>query len=49
MRDRPEEKEELIRLDRVLELLSKHGITVPAPRTWILRIDRRATELSRSA
>lgn len=35
----PEEKEELIRLDQVLERLGEHGIEVPTPRTWILRID----------
>ena len=39
MRDRPEEREELIRLDHVLETLDAHGIEVPTPRTWILRID----------
>ena len=39
MRDRPEEREELIRLDHVLERLDAHGIEVPTPRTWILRID----------
>lgn len=39
IRDRPEEKEELIRLDQVLERLAKNGIEMPTPRTWILRID----------
>jgi hypothetical protein len=39
IRDRPEEREELIRLDTVLGRLDDHQIQVPSPRTWILRID----------
>lgn len=39
IRDRPEEREKLIRLDHILERLNDHGIEVPTPRTWILRID----------
>ena len=39
IRDTPEEKEELMRLDHVLEHLDEHGIEVPTPRTWILQID----------
>ncbi len=39
IRDRPEEKEELIRLDRILERLAEQGIEVPTPRTWVLRVD----------
>jgi len=39
IRDRPEEREELLRLDCILQRLNDHGIEVPTPRTWILRID----------
>lgn len=39
IRDRPEEKEELIQLDRILGRLEQHGVEVPTPRTWVLRID----------
>ena len=39
IRDIPDEKEELMRLDHVLKQLDEHGIKVPTPRTWILQID----------
>jgi hypothetical protein len=39
VRDRPGEREPLLRLDTVLEALEKHGVRVPTPRTWILPLD----------
>lgn len=39
IRDRPDEREELVRLDHVLERLRQRGINVPTPKTWILRLD----------
>jgi hypothetical protein len=39
VRDRPEEREELLRLDCVLERLEQHGVAVPTPKTWILKVD----------
>jgi hypothetical protein len=35
-RDRPEEREPLLRLDGVLQALQSAGVRVPMPRTWIL-------------
>jgi hypothetical protein len=37
--DRPDEREELLSLDHILERLDQFGIDVPTPKTWILRID----------
>jgi hypothetical protein len=37
--DRPEERDELLRLDVVLERMDQNGIVVPTPKTWILQID----------
>jgi hypothetical protein len=39
LRDRPEEREPLLRLDSVLRALSEAGVDVPAPRTWLLPLD----------
>jgi hypothetical protein len=39
VRDRPEEREELVRLDDVLRGLEEHGVDVPTPRTWVLQVD----------
>jgi hypothetical protein len=39
VRDRPEEREPLLRLDSVLEALDQAGVRVPSPRTWILPMD----------
>ena len=39
VRDRPEEREPLLRLDSVLEALSVASVTVPTPRTWRLPLD----------
>lgn len=39
VRDRPEERAELVRLDLVLERLKEHGVDVPTPKTWIIGID----------
>jgi hypothetical protein len=39
VRDRPEEREPLLRLDTVLEALGRGGVRVPAPRTWVLPLD----------
>lgn len=39
VRDRPEERENLVRLDLVLERLIEHGVDVPTPKTWIIGID----------
>lgn len=41
VRDRPEEREALLRLDTVLQCLNRAGITVPTPRTWVLPVDAR--------
>lgn len=40
LRDRPNERQELLRLDSILSALSLNGIEVPTPKTWILEIDR---------
>jgi hypothetical protein len=39
LRDRPEEREPLLRLDTVLRAVEQAGVRVPAPRTWILPLD----------
>jgi hypothetical protein len=39
LRDRPEERESLLRLDAVLRNLSEARVHVPAPRTWMLSLD----------
>jgi hypothetical protein len=39
MRDRPEERAPLLRLDAVLDALVRARIDVPAPRTWRLALD----------
>jgi hypothetical protein len=39
VRDRPEEREPLLRLDSVLEAIERAPIDVPRPRTWVLRLD----------
>jgi hypothetical protein len=39
VRDRPEEREPLLRLDTVVQALDRAGVRVPAPRTWVLPLD----------
>jgi hypothetical protein len=39
VRDRPEEREPLLRLDTVLDTLARAGVNVPTPRTWRLPLD----------
>jgi hypothetical protein len=39
IRDRPEEREPLLRLDTVLHALERAGVRVPMPRTWVLPLD----------
>src|SRR5262245_27688240 len=39
VRDRPEEREPLLRLDSVLHALEAAGVRVPMPRTWALPLD----------
>lgn len=39
VKDRPEERAELLRLDDILARLQAHGVDVPTPRTWIMKID----------
>jgi hypothetical protein len=39
VRDRPEEREPLLRLDTVLAALERAGVDVPTPRTWVLPLD----------
>jgi hypothetical protein len=39
VRDRPEEREPLLRLDAVLHALEQSGVQVPMPRTWVLPLD----------
>jgi hypothetical protein len=39
VRDRPEEREPLLRLDAVLVALKRAAVRVPTPRTWMLPID----------
>ena len=37
--DRPEQRQELIRLDEILKRLDERGITVPTPKTWVIGVD----------
>jgi hypothetical protein len=39
LRDRPEEREPLLRLDHVLDALDRAGVEVTTPRTWRLPLD----------
>ena len=39
LRDRSEEREELIYLDRILRRLDEAAVEIPRPRSWVLRID----------
>src|SRR4051794_15936089 len=39
VRDRPQEREPLLRLDLVLHFLEEAGVHVRRPRTWILPLD----------
>ena len=39
LRDRPEERQELVRLDRILQRLAARGVELPMPRTWIIGVD----------
>jgi hypothetical protein len=39
VRDRPGEREPLLRLDAVLRALEQAGVRVPMPRTWVLLLD----------
>ena len=39
VRDRPEEREPLLRLDSVLDAIERAGVSVKAPRTWRLPLD----------
>ncbi len=39
VRDRPEEREPLLRLDTVLKALEAGSVRVPMPRTWVLPLD----------
>jgi hypothetical protein len=39
IRDRPQEREPLLRLDTVLQTLEQSGVRVPTPRTWVLPLD----------
>jgi hypothetical protein len=39
VRDRPQEREPLLRLDKVLQVLETKGVRVPTPRTWVLPLD----------
>jgi hypothetical protein len=39
VRDWPEEREPLLRLDAVLQALGQAGVSVPTPRTWLLSLD----------
>jgi hypothetical protein len=39
VRDRPEEREPLLRLDTVLQALERASVRVPTPRTWVLPLD----------
>jgi hypothetical protein len=39
VRDRPEEREPLLRLDTVLQMLDRAGVRLPSPRTWALPVD----------
>ena len=39
IRDRPEDREPLLRLDAVLDALEGKGVRLPTPRTWRLQLD----------
>jgi hypothetical protein len=39
LRDRPDQREPLLRLDSVLDALSAAAVTVPTPKTWRLALD----------
>lgn len=39
VRDRPEEREPLLRLDSVLRSMEQAGVRVPMPQTWVLPLD----------
>ncbi len=39
LRDRPEERDALLRLDHVLDAMSAAGVDVPTPRTWRIPLD----------
>lgn len=39
VRDRPDEREPLLRLDTVLATVGRAGVRVPSPRTWVLELD----------
>jgi hypothetical protein len=39
VRDRPEEREPLLRLNTVLQALERASVCVPLPRTWVLPLD----------
>jgi hypothetical protein len=39
VRDRPAEREPLLRLDTVLQALERTGMRVPTPRTWVMPLD----------
>jgi hypothetical protein len=39
VRDRPEERAPLLRLDTILEALKRTSVAVPMPRTWVLPLD----------
>ncbi len=36
--DRPEHRQELVRLDHVLQCLKERGINVPTPKTWVIEV-----------
>jgi hypothetical protein len=39
VRDRPGEREPLLRLDKVLQILEAADVRIPMPRTWVLPLD----------
>jgi hypothetical protein len=39
VRDRPEKREPLLRLDSVLQALEQASVRVPSPKTWVLPLD----------
>src|SRR5262249_39083183 len=39
VRDRPGEREPLLRLDVVLRVMDEAGVQIPSPRTWVLPLD----------
>src|SRR5262249_40010537 len=39
VRDRPEEREPLLRLDTVLQAIERAGVRGPSPQTWVLPLD----------